>query len=1135
MLKILSGIMCIKHRSLAKTLLVMKFTAVLMLAAFVQVHARTYSQTVTIAEKNAPLGKVLRDLRRQTGYTFFFDELWLKRASNVTVSMRHVPLEQALNACFENQPLTYAIVGSTVVVRLKEGAPPQPLPAVVPPVKVGGKVTDAKGNALQGASIKIKGSDKGTATNVDGIFSLEAPDGAILEISFIGYETRSVPVEGGKTLNITLQESGKGLNDVVVVGYGTQRKVSLTGAVSTITGQDMDRRPTTNLAQALQGAAPGATILDAGGVPGNGTVSINIRGIATLNNAPNASQPLILVDGIEQRISDLNPADIQSVSILKDASSTAIYGSRASNGVVLVTTKGAKTGPPSLSFDTYYGLQKAINQPVPMDAKSYMELQNAAYLNAGQASKYTPQYISNYLDSMKTDPLKFPTPISDWSKIIFHTAPQYNATVAVTGGNDYVKTRLSFRYQDQAGVADNYFSKVREVRLSNSFKVVPKVNISTDVDYRYTYYYTPVSSYNVIYYTLHGSLWTVPQYPDGTYGVSPQGNSPLIADKIAGLAKNTGNLIVGNAKADWDIAKGLRFTTQLGIRTNLTGSSNYTNAYTINNYFNPTQVLKTQTPNSLSEYRNTLLEYTWNDLLTYSLHLGDHSLNLLAGYSQIGGNTTSLSAYRQGFYNNDIQVLQGGTNDATQTNSGDAASYGLRSFFGRVNYSYKDKYLVEVNGRYDGSSNFSTTHQYAFFPSFSGGWRVSQEKFWNSLVDVVNEFKIRGSWGRTGNQAIPQYQFYPALNPTYYSFGGTFAPGYIQNTATDPSLTWETTTQTDIGTDIQLLHNSLTITGDYYKKRSTGILLKLPIPGDIGENASYQNAGVVDNTGWEVSASYSNTIGKLKFTVGANFNINVNKVISLAGTGPYIMGSGSTSDDLQYIVKQGLPVDAHWGYKTDGLFQTAQQISNYPTLTANTQPGDVKYVDVNKDNKIDANDMTYLGNSFPVRTYGGTIDLQYKGFELNLLFQGAAGFKTRIAGALIEQGDNEGFVDKIFTNNYWTPDNPNARFPRPIKGNLKNVYVNDRALVNGAYLRLKNAQLSYNIPTSLTSKIHVRSMSVYVSATNLLTISKLYKEWHLDPEQPEVPLVQNTGDYVGGRAIYYPQVSITTFGLKMQF
>ncbi|HEY4289265.1 MAG TPA: TonB-dependent receptor [Puia sp.] len=1122
------------RRTLAKTLLIMKFTAILLLVVLTQAQAKTYSQTVTIAGKNAPLGSMLREIRRQTGYTFFFDESWLKKAEKVTVTLFKAPLKQALDACFEGQPLTYVIIDNTVVIRPKAMTPDTPPPPVVMQ-KIGGRVTDKTGNPLPGASIKVKGSEVGTIAGPDGVFSLNVPDGAILEVSFIGYDTRTIPVTGQKTVRIILQESGKGLNDVVVVGYGTQKKVSLTSAVTTVAGEDMNRRPTTNLAQAMQGQTPGVTILDAGGVPGVGTVSINIRGIGTLDAQSGATQPLILVDGIEQRMSDLNPSDIQSISILKDASSTAIYGSRASNGVILITTKGAKSGPPSVSLDSYYGLQRAVNQPVPMDPRSYMELENTAYLNANQASKYTEPYINNYLDSMKTDPLRFPTPVNNWAKIIFHAAPQYSTAVAVTGGNEFVKTRLSMRYQDQAGIADNYFSKVREVRLSNSFKLFPKVNITTDIDYRYTYYYTPVSSYNVVYYMLHGSLWTVPQYPDGTYGVSPQGASPLVSDKLAGLSKNTGNLLVGNVRGEWEILKGLKFTTQLGITDNLTGSSNFANSYTIHNYFNPTQALSTVTPNSLSEYRNTNLEYTWNDLLTYGLTKGDHSLNLLAGYSQIGQSTSGIQAYRQGFYSNNLQTLGTGTNDATQTNNGDDATYGLRSFFGRLNYNYKGKYLFEANARYDGSSNFSTTHQYAFFPSFSGGWRVSQEKFWDKLKPAVGEFKIRGSWGKTGNQAIPQYQFYPALSQTNYSFGGTFAPGYIQNTTTDANLTWETTTQTDVGADLQLLHNQLSITADYYKKHSTGILLVLPIPGDIGENATYQNAGVVDNEGWEVSATWSNNIGKLKYSIGANFNINRNRVVSLAGTGPYINGSGSTSDDLQYIIKQGLPVDAHWGYKTAGLFQTAQEISSYPTLTTNTQPGDVKYLDANKDGKIDANDMGYLGNTFPIRTYGGTIDLQYKGFDLNLLFQGAAGFKTRIAGALIEQGDNEGFADKIFTNNYWTPQNTNARFPRPIKGNLKNVYVNDRALVNGDYLRLKNAQLSYSLPVSFATRMHLHSISVYVSGTNLITISKLYRQWHLDPEQPEVPLTQNTGDYVGGRAIYYPQVSITTFGLKVQF
>ena len=495
-------------------------------------------------------------------------------------------------------------------------------------------------------------------------------------------------------------------------------------------------------------------------------------------------------------------------------------------------------------------------------------------------------------------------------------------------------------------------------------------------------------------------------------------------------------------------------------------------------------------------------------------------MKALAGYSQISNKQTFLSAYRERFYNNDITSIGQGANDGTKSNTGSDAAYGLRSYFGRINYAYAGKYLLEVNGRYDGSSRFADNKRYSFFPSFSAGWRIAQENFFAPLLPVVNDLKLRGSYGTTGNQSVDLYSYYDALTATSYTFNGVPVQGYRQTTLANTDLGWESTTQLDLGLDAAFLDRRLTVTADYYRKLTSDILLNLDIPATVGLNAPPQNAGAVENKGIELAVNYSSKqTGKVRYNIGANVSYNENKVTDLKGTGPYITGSDI---DPRYIIKTGLPINTLWGYQTDGLFQTQEEINKYPTLAANTKPGDVKYVDRNNDGKIDANDMTAIGVSFPKYTFGLNAGIQYNGFELNILLQGAAKVDTRLSGALAEMGNQEGFTHKIYTNNYWTPENTNARFPRPVKYDLRNVATSDRLVIDGSYLRLKNIQLAYHVPAAISQRAFLRNARIYVSATNLFTISKL-NEWNLDPEAES------------GRAVYYPQTSLYTVGINLQF
>jgi TonB-linked SusC/RagA family outer membrane protein len=1107
-----------------KLFLIMKLSLILLLATMLQVSASSFAQRITLRKSNQTLSETLKNIRQQSGYSVLYDTKTIKQAKPVTVNLENASLEEALNQCFSGQPFTYAIRDKTIIVT--------PIPySVVAPLKsfqvinVTGKVSDNKGKPLPGVTVQLKGTKTAVVTRNDGGYTIGVPDGnGTLVYTFIGYENRELAINNRTEIDVILTESTSVLNDVVVVGYGTQKKTTLTGSVSQINGDALTKRPVANFQQALQGQAAGLTVLDLGGAPGRSEATIRVRGVTTFNvNSSSTSggydlsknDALVIVDGIEQRLMDINPDDVESVSILKDASSTAIYGSRATNGVLLITTKRAKTGKVTVNFNSYYATQNSINTPKSMDIEPYMRLEQQAYINAGATvpAKFTDAGIATWVNA--TDREKYPLP-NTWFQTMFKDAPQYSGNLSLAGGSDYFRARASIRYQDQEGIVTNFNDKVKEIRLSTDFNPFKTLKFNFDVNYRNNKSQSP--TVDPFYNMTTGSLWAVPKYADGTYGLSSQGNNPLMFAEIGGLNNQNEDYFLGNIKGEWEIIKGLKLSTQYAQRLRYYNVKSFTNAYT--NTDKNTGFVKTNVNNSLNETRNTLDEYTLNNLLSYERTFSKHSLKALVGYSEISNTQTFVNAYRERFYNNDIQSLDQGTNDATKSNSGYDAQYGLRSYFGRLNYSYDDKYLFEANGRYDGSSKFTGDKRYSFFPSFSAGWRMSQEKFWEGIKDVVGEFKLRGSWGRTGNQSVGLYSYYPSLYLTNYTFGDAAVQGYRLTTLANTDLGWESTTQTDVGLDASFLSNRLTLTVDYYNKMTNDILLNLGIPATIGLNAPAQNAGSVQNKGWEFQVGFKDSRkGNFHYNLNANLSINTNLVTDLKGTGPYISG---TDIDPRYIIQTGLPINTLWGYKTDGLFQSQAEIASYPTLQANTKPGDVKYVDLNRDGKIDANDMTAIGNTFPKYTFGLNSDFSYKNFSLNILFQGAAKVDTRLSGPIAEMGINEGFTSEVFTDNYWTPTHTDARFPRIAKGDLRNVATSDRLVIDGSYLRLKNVQLSYTLPEGVTKRLHLARITAYVSATNLLTFSKL-NEWNLDPETPP------------GRINYYPQISLRTIGLNVQF
>ncbi|WP_162343684.1 SusC/RagA family TonB-linked outer membrane protein [Cyclobacterium salsum] len=1074
---------------------------------------------ISLTKADWPIAAIIKELESKTQFHVIFADDLIDPDQSITVKPGEHSVYALLAEISKSARLKFKQVNHTIYVGSLKNIRGMEAPASEVEDPVSGVVKDTNGEPIPGATVVIEGMSTGTVTDIDGTFQLDVPEGGVILISFIGYESQRVEPGNQTSLEITLREDQTSLDEVVVVGYGVQEKLSVTNSLAEVSGEVLERRPVADFQQSLQGFAPGVTVVDQGGRPGNNNINIRIRGITTLGN----NNPLIIVDGIEQRINDINPNDIESVTVLKDASSAAIYGSRAANGVILVTTRRGKKGEIRVGYDGYYALQDVTNRPEHMDVGSYLRLENVAHANAGRALPYTDADIQEYVANAPSP--EFPLPYPYWRRDdlgMLKVAPQQNHTLSVSGGGESFSGRFSLRRQSIDGVAPNFSDKLNEFRINLDLKASEKIRFSGDLNYRTKESLQPAGlstsgdgEARVFQYMLHASKFSWPRYETGEYGLGPQVNNPLIFAELTGDSRTINDYITGSVKFDYDILPGLTFSTQYAMRNDHSQIKTFSNRYFNRDPLNG-RVAQRQV-NRLTEFRRYLTEYTLNSLLTYQKEIGAHKFTGLLGYSTIDNKSNQVSGFRQEFYNNDVQSLSQGSDENRDANGFDA-EWGLRSYFARFNYNFGNKYFLELNGRYDGSSRFSEDNRYSFFPSFSAGWRLSEENFWLDLKETVNEFKLRGSRGATGNQAVDLYTFFETLSAINYSFDESAAQGFAQSNLANQNLTWETTYQTNIGFDMGLFDDRLSVTFDYYNKLTDGILLQLPIPALIGLGAPVQNAGKVKNEGYEIGLNLRGG-QKLTYDLGFNFSDNTNEVMDLVDSGPYISG-GTTGP--RFIIEEGLPINSHWGYLTEGVFQTQEAADNYPTLRPNSAPGDVKYLDMNEDGIINEEDHQYLGLSFPRFDFGLNGNFTYGNFDLFVQFQGAAGHKTRLDGAFQQIATYETFTHAIYTDNYWTPENTNAEFPRPIKGDGRNFQTSDTQLIDASYLRLKNIVLGYNLPAMIIDKLSVERIRLFLGATNLLTFSELNR-WDLDPEIPS------------GRGQYYPQVSMYSLGANVRF
>jgi TonB-linked SusC/RagA family outer membrane protein len=984
---------------------------------------------------------------------------------------------------------------------------------------------------LAGASIMVEGTTRGVVTRADGGFLLTAvPAGTHqLRASQVGYApaTQAVTVADGATATaqFALQPQAVLMEELVAVGYGQQRRASVTGAVATVSSEQLTERPVARITEALQGTTPGMTVIQRSAQPGRQWIDFNIRGRGSLN----PTSPLVLIDGVPGDINQINPNDIDNIAVLKDAGTAAIYGARAANGVILVTTRrGAETGRLQMSYSGYYGIQSVATFPRAVGPREYLDLINEAAANAGLPPRYSEEFIQNTIRTHQgapdADPIQYPW--TDWLGTLFNRAPIQDHTFSVSGGNELGRFNLSLNYFDHQGMTAQTAADRIGMRLNTDFNVTDRLQTGVDVALRQTSDMEPHQMGDMLFRMFHDTPPTVmARYPDGTYGWSRNNHNPLAYAEATGRRdrETTHGTLTG--RADYNLFEGFTIRTLGSVQSNSHRYKDWRNQIEFRNYFDPSIVHRRIADAGLWQDKDNHLETYLRAMGEYNRAFGVHNVTAIAGYDQTAADWDRISANRVGFYNNDLREINAG--DAARDGTGGTSyQWRLRSGFGRVAYAYDDRYMLEVNARYDGSSRFAEGNRFGFFPSFAAAWRISEEGFFRNNVGFLNELKLRASWGRTGNQDIVvggNQLYYPyhsliSLSGNNYLFGDVLTPGAAQNELANRDISWESTEMSNVGVDLEFLAGRLAFTGDIYRKRTDGILLRLPIPNLIGLTPPVQNAAAIENNGWEAALTWRDRRGGVNYNIGFNFSDNRNKVVDLAGTGPYIDG--------RWITQVGLPLGTMWGYEAMGLFRDQAEVDAAPRQPSPlTGPGDIRFRDVNGDGVINAEDRVAIGNDLPRYTIGSNLGASYRGFDVSAFFQGVLKVDAYIEGAMTEGPVWENFTTEAWLDR-WTPQNPNpnARMPRPAlnqhhnHGPVSSFWVQD-----ASYLKLKTAQLGYTVPQSVAQRtgLGLSGMRIYVAGQNLLTFTGA--DLVLDPEFPS------------GRGTVYPQTRTISVGTSLQF
>lgn len=1100
----------VKGHLWAQTLLYMKLTALLLFVACLHVSARTYSQKVSLSGKDLSLEQIFELVKTQTGYDAIYNPDLLKKAKRVSIHVQNADLTDALQYCFRDQPLGFLIRYNTIIVTTKPKEKEvftisaEGLFQGIPVLAISGKVLSETGEPLPGVSIAVKGTGKGTITGNDGSFTIEVNSGNVLVVSFVGYVPQEITVTQNKNLSIRLKQAVNEIDQVVVVGYGTQKKKDLTGAIATIGAKDIGGRQTLQVSEALQGSIAGVSVTRGSGSPGSGA-SILIRGITTLGT----NSPLIIVDGVPvSNIDNVNPNDVDNITVLKDAASAAIYGSRAAAGVILITTKRAKSGQGSFEYNYEYGIQAPTALPEYVSSPEYMKYFNEQATNDGaSAGPYPQAYIDNFADSNRVNPDKFPFSNTDWQKTILtnKVAPRQRHDLVFTMGTGKLKTKASLSYSKSGALYDHYNYERYLFRVNNDLQISNKLSVDLDVAYKRTGTNAPVL--NPIYESRVMPGIYDDYYSDGRYALGKDGRNPIAELNEGGFSKGLYNQIMGRLAFHYKPIPDLTLTALVSPTFDMDKTKNFAKSITFTNADGSPNAFTNRPRTTLSEGRNESTAVTGQLLADYAKELnGGHNISALAGYEEIYNFFESLSASRSGFALTDFPYLNSGSQEL-RDNAGSAGEFALRSFFGRLKYDYKSRYYIQANLRNDKSSRFGKQYRDAFFPSVSAGWALSEENFMKG-VDWLSFLKIRGSYGKVGNERIGTYPYQATISFTNALFyqNGVVVPqnGGAQQDYAVENISWETTRTIDGGLDAAFLDNRLTLSADYYKKRTYDILLALDIPLYLGYNKPSQNAGTLDVRGWELEIGWRDRIGKLNYSAAFNLSDAKSKIVDMKGT--QILGDQSTF--------QGSEFNEWFGYLSNGLYQTAADTTGSPRTSSQVSPGDVRYVDINKDGKITPDDKVLLGGSLPRYLYGGNIHLDYNGFDFSLAFQGVGKKQSRLSNDIVRPfAEAFGNVPAEMAGKFWSPDNTAAQnlkavYPRLSTRSLSNNYLmSDFWLINGAYFRLKNITLGYTLRQNSIRKTGIQSLRFYLSANDLFAIHHFPKYWDPEVETYAYPIV----------------------------
>lgn len=988
-----------------------------------------------------------------------------------------------------------------------------------------GLVKDATGESVIGASVVVKGTTNGTITDFDGNFSLDGiKKGDVIVISYVGYQTQEIKWNGSP-LNVILKEDSKTLSEVVVVGYGTQKKANLSGSVAMVDSKELENRPIQNVSSGLQGLMPGVAITGTNGAPGQDAGKIRVRGIGTLNEAG----PYILVDGIETgTLSAVDPNDIESISVLKDAASAAIYGSKAANGVVLITTKRGKTGQTKISYSGYLSFQNATNMIERMGLYEYASLLNQALEAEGMSKRFNDTELQKFKDG--NDPLY---PDTDWYDLAYKTGVQHRHNVNINGGSENVKYMASLGYLNQTGILPNAGREQFNARTNLDMKINKRLSARMNLSFIKNDYSDASSAYyggssdQIIRQLNLIAPWIVARYDDGTWGTISDG-SP-IAWLDSGMKVNRDNYnFSGMAAVDYEIFDGLKLTLQ-GAYVNNLQNYNYFQKYIKYNEN------KESDPSQLDERFYKWDRTNYDALLNYNKNFGKHNIKGLLGWHTEKYNYKYQKAVRKKFPNNELTDMNAG-DASTQSNEGYTAELAMISWFARINYDFAGKYLLEANIRADASSRFAEGHRWGYFPSFSGAWRISEEAFMESAKDSwLSGLKIRASWGQLGNQDAlsgSNNDYYPALN-TYnldskYAFGGSLNSGYYQRKYRLETISWEKASTWGVGVDFTLF-NKLNGSLDYYNRKTTGIIMDVTVPKEFALDAYKDNVGSMRNSGIEINLSYNTKIGQVDFGIAGNFSYNKNEILDLGGGDPnkYLDATNGYSQRN----KVGEAMNSYYIYRADGFFNSQEEADAYTAKYGNPfgktfKAGDLRYVDTNKDGKLTADDREYCGSSDPKIIYGFNINAGWKGIDLSLMFNGAAGVKRLFDGYEV-YGNFSGDAAHPATiwRDAWTPDNHDASMPRIFydtnSASSSRSVQSDFWLQDTSYLRLKNLQLGYTLPKGWLNSVGVENIRIYYSVENLLTFDKM--KINIDPES------------TSQRLSSYPLLRTHAFGVNVTF